>query len=215
MKKTVLGAILGVFMLSGAASAATMGPVSCTTVGFSNTELAGALVCPQFNVANAVLTSMTITFTGDIDGTVGLTNNTQQVQSGTAETNSRFTFGPLSGFALPAPMFTVIASTGQVSLNPGETKTMSVTGTQVATYSNTADFVPYVGAGTFNVNVGTQTFLLLSFGGGNVGASQLTQARAAAEVSYEYRELSTVPEPTTLALLGTGLLGATIRRRRK
>lgn len=215
MKKTVLGAIVGLFMMSGAASAATLGPVSCTTVGFSNTELAGALVCPQFNVSGAVLTGMTLNFKGEIDGTVGLTNNTQQIQSGTAETNSRFYFGPLTGFALPAPMFTVIAATGPVTLDPGQTATLPVSGSLTASYANTSDFLPYIGSGTFDINVGTQTFLLLSFGGGNVGTTQATQARATAEVIYEYRELSTVPEPTTLALLGTGLLGATIRRRRK
>jgi hypothetical protein len=216
--KTVVAGILGLFMFGGVASAATVGPLPCTGVpvaGYTNTELSGSLECPLFDVPSAVLTGMSITFTGSIQGTITLTNGTGQTQSGTAETDSRFYFGPLTGFSIGSPLFTVVGSTGPVSLPSGQSQALPVSGSLSQAVANTSNLGAYVGSGSFQIPVATSTFLLLSFGGGIVTAEQLTQARADATVEYEYREITNVPEPTTLALLGTGLLGATIRRRRK
>lgn len=214
--KLVVAGILSTFVMAGSASALTV-TQSCVGVppaGLAPTELSGNIVCPQFSIGGT-LTSITLEFSGEAAGTITITNTGAQPQSGSAETNVRFNFGPLTGFTIGNPLFTVLAGTGNQTVAAGATVTFPVSGSNSGSVTNTTNFGGYIGGGTFNIPVSTNTFLLLGFGGGQVNAAQATQARADAKVTYNYEQLTTVPEPTTLALLGTGLLGAAMRRRRK
>jgi hypothetical protein len=215
--RIVVAGVLSTFLMTGAASALTTGPLNCVgvpPVGLAPTELAGDISCPQFNLAG-VLTSITLEFSGQAEGTISITNLTGTTQSGSAETNVRFSFGPIAGFGIGNPLFTVIAGTGPVVLAAGASQVFPVAGSNSGSVVNTTVFAPYIGAGSFDIPVSTQTLLLLGFGGGNVQAIQQTNARADARITYEYDTITNIPEPTTLALLGTGLLGAALRRRRK
>jgi hypothetical protein len=214
--KTVVAGVLSTFLFAGGASALTLGPLNCTGVppiGLAPTELSGNVVCPQFNVAGT-LTSITINLAGEVAGTIFLQNLTAETQNGSAATQVLFNFGPLAGFTIANPFLTVTASTGPISVPPSASATFPVAGTNNASVVNTTNFAPYIGAGTFNIPVDTNTFLLLSFGGGNVLAKQSTSAAADAHITYEYTT-GQVPEPTTLVLLGSGLLGVAMRRRRQ
>jgi hypothetical protein len=61
---------------------------------------------------------------------------------------------------------------------------------------------------------GTYTQTLLANTGGNTAASQVTQAMATGTVTYYYTVIT--PEPASLSILGSALLGtlAFARRRR-
>src|SRR6185295_11207145 len=90
---------------SGAASAATL-VVNCGTVS-GPTELASAAaLCPQFNIAGASLTSISITVSGGLSGSVTLTNGAATTQTGVGTTTSQYSVGALAGFTFVNPRFT-------------------------------------------------------------------------------------------------------------
>jgi hypothetical protein len=72
----------------------------------------------------------------------------------------------------------------------------------------------YLGAGTFTL--GAKTFGLESFSGGgnNIAVNQTTSATEAATVTYTYQPTSTTPEPATMLLFGSALVGLGCIRKR-
>ena len=184
----------------GSASATTM-MVTCNVVS-SPTELNANILCPQFNGVN--LQSIALTVDGMISGSITLTNNGAASNTGTGTTTSGFLVGPLTGFTLASPLFSAMFSTGSQSLTAGQSKTFSgLTGTGMATATDTTVLSPYEGAGNFMVPVLTSTGLMITGGGGNFAGSQSTNAQATASIVYTFG--ATVPEVSTLGYLSTGL----------
>src|SRR5208337_1518755 len=191
--------VLGVFAVVASAT-----PLNCTVVA-SPTELNAMIVCPQFNGVG--LESVQITVSGGITGSITLTNNASSTESTTGTTSSDFSVGALAGFSFVNPIFTAMYTTGLQSLSPGQSKTFSgMVGTGSADLgTDTTVLAPYIGAGTFNIDVSTLTGLTVSGGGGQIGASQSTNANATAEVTYT--ATTSTPEPVTASLIGLGLCG--------
>jgi hypothetical protein len=201
---------------AGSASATTL-VLSCTGVPQQNTELNASLSCPQFNGVG--LTSIRLDLTGELLGTIVLTNNASDSRSGTGTTSSEFNLGFLPGFVFPTPFFIVSFTTGSQTLAGGESQTFAgLSGSNGANSvnNNAATFSTYEGAGNFSVPVGTTTSLIISGGGGQFGGSQTTQASSAGTVTYTFSEVDTgdVPEPGGLLLLGAGLMAFSLCRRR-
>jgi hypothetical protein len=155
-----------------------------------------------------VLTSITITVTGEIDGTITLTNNSTSSQTATGSTSSTFTVEALSGFSFSSPLFTASLTTGSQLLTAGQSKTFSglTSGTDSGMLTNSALFGPYIGGSFFDVFVDTLTGISITGGGGNIAGAQSTTAQAGATVDYEYRIAGPTPEPATFSMLGLGLL---------
>jgi hypothetical protein len=185
---------------AGTASATIM-TVTCSTLN-GPTEINGNVVCPQFSGLG--LQSVAITVDGTISGSISLTNNASNTQTGEGTTTSGFMVGPLTGFIIANPLFSATFNTGLQSLTAGQNKAFSgLSGTGSATITDTSVFAPYTGAGSFDIPVLTSTMLMITGGGGNFAGSQSTTGSATATVTYTFG--STAPEIGTPIYLATGL----------
>jgi hypothetical protein len=72
----------------------------------------------------------------------------------------------------------------------------------------------YIGTGTFNQTFHTLTGTAFSGGGGNINPVQTTNASLLATVTYTYDTAPSTPEPATLFLMGSALVGVGFVRRR-
>jgi len=210
-------AIFGSLAFANPASATVING-TCTSASGPTDLLAattGAFNCTKFDSNLGALNSMVLTITGQITGTISITNTGPNTENFQATTTSMFTALALAGFGTPS--FSASLGTGAVSQVSGSSVVygpLAGNGTTGPMFNNSV-LAPYeaAGGGFFDINVGTLTGLALLGGGGNLLAGQSTQANVTATVSYDYGVQT--PEPATMAVLGAGMLGLGLARRRR
>jgi PEP-CTERM motif len=209
------------------------------TLGTTNSTI----TCGDFNTALGTLASIQLTLDGAVvsTSTMTLTNNDSAAHTGNATTVSSFSLDPattLSGFSfatIAGPdnvtgatnyLFDVNGPTGTQSLggNPNSpavcggnvlcSKTVGVSGSSNESATDTTNFVPYEGLGNFAITADTRTAFSCNILGGNAGCQQSTNDSFTAQVVYTYNPPSTTPEPATMFLMGSALVGVGVLRKR-
>src|SRR5262249_46838070 len=151
-------AVVALAAFCGAASAAIL-VVNCGTVSGPAELAAASVLCPQFNLAGQTVSSISINISGGITGSLTLTNGTATTQTATETTSSQFSAGALTGFGFVNPVFPASYTSGNRTLNAGQTLTISgLSGNGNGSLgTNTTTFGPYIGPGNFTIPVSTAT----------------------------------------------------------
>ncbi len=210
-------------ILAASLALAASAQAATTVSSFSNllqvTEINQTGALNLFDTNLGTLTDVEIRYTGSMSTIITLTNNAAGSEAVEAQGSVGLRFSSsLAGlnaiWAAPAPRLSLSVTTGEQNLNSGQTSSFGpLTDTESVTLNAALDglFAEFsaAGGGTFNIGCRSLSGLALVGGGGNISATQATQAGCGAEVVYTYTERPTsVPEPGSLALVGLALAAA-------
>ncbi len=216
MKKLLICAATAAALSGGAAHALVL--TDSFNFPLSTTEINNTGQLDKFDSALGTLTSVTLTLDGQAVTTITMENTAAQGQRVEADARVRiFWSSDLGGLDLSAIILDMQMGTGLQVLAPGATASFGpLNDNDTFTQNPLASlFAAAPGGGTFNITCDSLSGLNTTGGGGNVVFSQVTQAGCGASISYDYIPRQTsVPEPGALALLGLGLLGLGVVRRR-
>jgi hypothetical protein len=180
------------------------------------------LLFPQFNSSLGSLVSVDITIVGS--GTTSdvatnyLPGNPGYLTSLTSGLTLTLTGQNISGTYVDNANATTLnfGNPGQEILYgaPYSTGPLTIVDPGVSTLISSG-LLAYTGGGQLSYDISSMNNVTSSVTGGAVGNNETTEAGADISITYDYTPGSITPEPGTLTLFGTGLLGLAGMLRRK
>lgn len=202
--------------LSVAASNAHAATISFTDIiPLQDVEISGSVAVPQFDSTLGTLTGISWTLTGAIASIIGVRNDSAGTVTGSAFVQADYFLDSTTLSLGASPDFSLLASTGSVTLGVGESVLFPVTGTQSLSGTEAVS-AAFIGNSLVEVLVLTLTSFGASGFGGDITISQATDAGFEFMITYEFDE-AVIPLPATAPLMaaGLGLFGFYGARRRR
>ncbi len=221
--RRILTAFAAVSLMCGIASASTLEETftgSATTL--ANTDFTNELLtATQFNPAWGSLQSVEIDITSFMNTDIKVVSTDTQGSNGTIFTSLDI-YVQDSGNDLMGGVPTTGSGTlsydspiANYSFGPGgsfDSGILTATGSQDYTYVLAQVLSEFTGTGTVSLDGTTFTSTFSNNHGGNTAPSQSTFANITGDVIYTYN--SNAPEPATLFLMGSALVGVGVLRKR-